>query len=249
MLRSVEYGDLDLITTFFTLLHGKVAALAKNAKKSRRRFGGSLELFSVVDIVYAHGKKKRGLPILSESTVVRHFENIRTNITKTAYASFWAEMVYMWAEEGQAHEDLFYLLVHALGLINEDKGKDDELNLLFIMRFLGMAGLSPNLSQCSTCKKSLKDMGKHRICFDHARGGIVCPNCGPAKKPGPLLSVGTIKQMLWLAKGDLATAKRIRLSADAISQGLELVEAFVPYHLGKEPKSLRFLKQLRSHQA
>ncbi len=245
MLRTIEYGDFDLITTFFTLQHGKVAALAKNARKSVRRFGGSLELFSLVDIVYAYGKKKGRLPILSESTVVSHFENIRGDITKTAFASFWAELAFMWTEDGQPQEELFNLLVHALGALHKGGSDDKQLNLLFALRFLEMSGLAPNLEHCSVCNTKAVDMVKQRICFDHARGGIVCPKCGPPKRSGPVLAMGTIKQLMWLINGDLATAGRVKLSQEALTLGRELVEGFVPFHLGREPKSLSFLRQLR----
>jgi hypothetical protein len=30
-----------------------------------------------------------------------------------------------------------------------------------------------------------------------------------------------------------------------LKEGLEFMEAFVPYHLGKEPRSLKFLRQIR----
>ena len=40
LLRRVDYADYDYVVTFFTPQRGKVAAIAKNAKKSKRRFGG-----------------------------------------------------------------------------------------------------------------------------------------------------------------------------------------------------------------
>ena len=52
LLRRVDYGDADLILTMFSEDRGKVSVIAKHAKKSRRRFAGILELFSVLDIQY-----------------------------------------------------------------------------------------------------------------------------------------------------------------------------------------------------
>jgi DNA repair protein RecO (recombination protein O) len=45
--------------------------------------------------------------------------------------------------------------------------------------------------------------------------------------------------------GALKKADRIRFSPIAVKEGSRLLEAFVPFHLGKEPKSLRFLRQIR----
>ncbi|MGD9260057.1 MAG: recombination protein O N-terminal domain-containing protein, partial [Desulfobacterales bacterium] len=66
LLRRLDYGDFDLITTFFTLEKGKVTLIAKSAKKSTKRFSGILELFSVLEIVGSTGKGK-GLPVLQEA--------------------------------------------------------------------------------------------------------------------------------------------------------------------------------------
>ncbi|ACL01756.1 DNA repair protein RecO [Desulfatibacillum aliphaticivorans] len=245
ILRSIEYGDFDLIVTFFTQAQGKRAALAKNARKSFKRFGGALELFSKVSIVYAHGKKKGGLPLLSESNLEQHFSNIRMDIHKTALASLWAETIYSWAEEEHAQEEIFQLLIRSLENLDNEKVDRDKVNILFLLRFLALAGLSPSLDQCVLCCRSLEDWGQGGICFDHARGGIVCPKCGVCLAPGPVLSVGAVKQLLWLNKGDLAAAGRMKLSREAMDRGRDLLESFLAYHLGKEPKSLRFLKDLR----
>ncbi|MCP4723082.1 MAG: DNA repair protein RecO, partial [Desulfobacteraceae bacterium] len=38
LLRKIEYGDHDYIITFLTRSRGKISVIAKNAKKSVRRF-------------------------------------------------------------------------------------------------------------------------------------------------------------------------------------------------------------------
>jgi DNA repair protein RecO (recombination protein O) len=88
-------------------------------------------------------------------------------------------------------------------------------------------------------------MKKNEVVFDLKKGGLVCERCVTGSLRQISLSKGTIKQLLWIEKGDLKRAKRIRFTPKASNEGLEFLEAFVPYHLGKEPKSLKFLKQIR----
>src|SRR5262249_33274729 len=52
VLRTRPYGELDLIATLLTETHGKVTGIAKAAKHSRRRFGGTLEPFVHVRAVF-----------------------------------------------------------------------------------------------------------------------------------------------------------------------------------------------------
>ena len=76
LLRRVEYGDYDLILTFLSLERGKITLFAKAAKKSTRRFGGILQLFSMLEIVGTASRGK-GLPVLQEAALEHPFSEIR----------------------------------------------------------------------------------------------------------------------------------------------------------------------------
>ena len=245
MLRRIEFGDYDIIITFFTLNQGKVSVIAKSAKKSTKRFSGILELFSALDIVYGSARGK-GLPVLQEAVLKQPFLKIRADIKKTAYASYWAEIINAWMEKSEKQPKLYYLLKYVLGELDFGNTPEAVLSILFQMRFLAISGHSPNLMQCSMCKTQLEEIKKGSIIFDLARGGLVCENCSQNISKRIVLSKGTIKQLLWIEKEDLTKAKRIRFAPQASNEGLEFLEAFVPYHLGKEPKSLKFLRQIRA---
>lgn len=46
ILRTYRYGEADRIVVFLTIDQGKKRGVAKNASKSRKRFGGALEPFT-----------------------------------------------------------------------------------------------------------------------------------------------------------------------------------------------------------
>lgn len=244
MLRRIEFGDYDLILTFFSYDKGKISLIAKSAKKSKKRFAGILELFSVLQVVYSHGRRK-GLPVLQEATLLKPFSSIRLDIRKTAYASYWAELIKEWMEEGQKNTELYLLLLHVLEELDHGNIPVDELSILFQMRFMLLSGHSPNFMKCSTCMLEIDRIKETSVFFDLSMGGIVCDNCASMLSRKLSLSKGTVKQLRWTETGDLSRAKRVRFTSRAVKEGLELLEAFVPYHLGKEPKSLKFLKQIR----
>ena len=244
LIRRLEYGDFDLILTFLTLKKGKITTIAKSAKRSTKRFSGLLELFYFLDIVVNLGKGK-GLPILSEASLRKPMEHIGTDIKKTAYASYWAELVNDWVEAGQRQNELYGVLAFVLMELNAGNIPEDVLSILFQMRFLSLSGLCPNLNQCSTCYSDVEDTARYTLAVDLAKGGLVCDSCATYISEEKCLSKGTIKQLKWLNEGDMRKATRIRFSKQAMQEGLSFLEAFVPYHLGKEPKSLRFLRQIR----
>ncbi|NCC94561.1 MAG: DNA repair protein RecO, partial [Opitutae bacterium] len=96
---------------------------------------------------------------------------------------------------------------------------------------------------CIGCRRGLDALGTTRLGFDPARGGLVCADCNVGQRLP--VSRGTLKQLTWIATGDLARAERMRFSAEALDQGERLMEAFVSFHLGREPRSLKFLRHLR----
>ena len=56
----------------------------------------------------------RGLPVLQEAELKQPYAGIRGNYRKTAYASYWAELINLWMEENVANPALFNLLAHVL---------------------------------------------------------------------------------------------------------------------------------------
>jgi len=244
MLRRTDFGDYDLILTFLSLSRGKISVIAKSAKKSTKRFSGVLELFSALEIVCREPRSK-GLPVLEEATLRQPFAGIRADIYKTAYASYWAELVQGWIEENEKQVGLYRLLEYVLRQLDGGNVPEAALSVLFQMRFMRLCGLSPNLINCSNCKAEISRAHKNNLAVDLARGGILCEHCAKGALHRMVLSKGTIKQLIWAESGNIATAGRIRFTPQALKEGQLFLEEFVPFHLGKKPRSLSFLKQLR----
>ena len=246
LLRRMDYGDFDVIITFFTLDRGKLTLIAKSAKKSTKRFAGILELFSVLELVAGSGRGK-GMPVLQEAVLKEPFSGIRADFKKTAYASYWAELIYNWMEDNYKQDALYHLFEHVLTELDTGQTTGAALNILFQMRFLTLSGHRPHLAACSQCHKELQQINQAKVLLDLQRGGLLCGNCSSLSASRISLSVGTIKQLMWVETGNLAKATRMKFSAPALKESTQFLEEFVCYHLGKQPRSLKFLRQIRSY--
>ena len=243
LLRRLDYGDFDLILTFLSLRRGKISLIAKSAKKSKKRFAGVLELFSLIDIVVSIGKR-RGLPVLQEAALKSPYSTIRNDIQKTAYASYWCELLNR-LEENHKQVQLYDLLKYVLSQLDSGTVTAAELSVLFQMRLLYLSGHRPNLRQCSRCLKNLEAVKTHQVVFDITKGAILCHDCTSGSGGRIRLSKGTIKHLIWFENGDLKKASRVRFGSQALKESIEMLEAFVPYILGLQPRSLKFLKEIR----
>ncbi len=245
ILKRVDYGEYDLILTLLTLEKGKISGIAKSAKKSIKRFGGILEIFAFLNVICSSGKQG-DLVVLQEADLINSFDNIRTDFNKTAYASFWSELVNVWAENYAKQERLYRLLYYVLEQIDSGFASAETLSILFQMRFATIAGICPNLVRCSSCQLSTDSVEEDNISFNFQKGGIVCRECAGSAGYRTSLSKGTIKQLLWINSGDLKKAGKISFTSAAVKEGLNFLEAFVTYNLGKEMQSLKILRQIRN---
>lgn len=259
LLRKIEYGDHDLIITFLTRDKGKISVMAKNAKKSVRRFSGAMDLFSVNHIQCAFPKKNRDAMINLCHTVLENgFSHIRYDVVNTAYASYWTEIVTQWLEEGKAQPDIFELLYMSLEMVDDGFIRTEVISLLFQIRFMRLSGFSPGLDRCDTCRTSLEGIDSARLWFDFKAGRVVCPTCRGSERcaqelAGPFggstrglwVSKGTLKQLSWINTVEMSRADRIRFSPIAIQEGETLLESFIPFHIGRNFNSLKFLHKMR----
>ncbi|MBT4027387.1 DNA repair protein RecO [Desulfobacula sp.] len=247
LLRKIEYGDHDFIISFLTESKGKISVIAKNAKKSIQRFSGALDLFSVNNIQCTFPKKKKdGLTILSRTDLENGFANIRYDVYKTAYASFWVEVMHFWLEENKQQSGLYNLLLFSLDALNQGSLSREVISLFFQIRFMSLSGFFPNIENCDKCKTPVDHIEQKKVWFDFAEGRIMCQNCIKKRsKYGMTVSKGTLKQINWIHTSDISRADRIKFSNLAIKEGEMLVEAFIPFYIGREFKSLQFLDRLR----
>jgi DNA repair protein RecO (recombination protein O) len=243
----MDYSEYDYILDLLTRDLGKITVIAKNAKKSKKRFAGVLELFACMEAVFAVSKTGRGMPLLKETVLTHPFAGIRGDVEKVAYASYWSEMINRWVVQGGIQKDLFPLFFHALTMLDADQAPNEAVSLLFQIRFMALAGMSPELGCCRVCRKPLDDIPGSRILFDVPMGGLICDACASTVRvSAPAgMSKSAVKQLLWLKEGNLRKAERIQLTPAAKKEGLEAMEMFVPFHLATEIRSLKILRCIR----
>ncbi len=185
------------------------------------------------------------MPVLQEATLTYPFTNIRGDINKTAYAGYWSEIISMWMMEGKKESALYHLLLSALKALDSKEISDTLLSLAFQIKFLSISGLTPNLDGCIQCEQPIDQATSPYFLFDARKGGLVCRKCAHRIPSGLPLSKGTIKLLAWLTRNTISHIQRIRYSPASIEEGQAFLETLIPSHLGKKPKSLTFLQNMR----
>src|SRR5499433_918290 len=97
ILRTYKLGESDRIVVFLTRDRGKKRGVAKNARRSRRRFGGALEPMTYGRVGYRE-RERRELVFLEYVEAVR--SPLRaTGIEALGYTEYFAELIDEWSPE------------------------------------------------------------------------------------------------------------------------------------------------------
>src|SRR5579862_9512675 len=115
ILRTYKLGESDRIVVFLTRDRGKKRGVAKNARQSRRRFGGGLEPLTLGRVGYME-RERRDLVSLHYVEPLRS-PLLAADKSALGYVSYFAELIDEWAPEADPNEALYRLgasLVEAL---------------------------------------------------------------------------------------------------------------------------------------
>jgi DNA repair protein RecO (recombination protein O) len=241
ILKKYDFGEADELVVFLSRELGWLRGIAKNAKKSRIRFGGHLEPLSVVDFVL-RPRKKDDLVWIDESQVIQGFLRIRSDIGKVAKALYFLELCSAFLPEDHPEPVLFDFILTFLESLETDVANSVRL-LLDEIRLLGLLGYAPRFDLCPACGKSL-ERGQEAF-FVAALGGACHRACVSPKETGAvLLSPNTLAILRRGLEVGNEAAGRLRLNRTGLQEIRQALSAFVRYQRGGEINSLRFLEQI-----
>jgi DNA repair protein RecO (recombination protein O) len=237
VLRAVDYGESDRIVALLTREHGKLSGFARGARASRRRFGGSLEPFTVVA---AELTERRGGDLWTLESVAprRVFAAIRGDLARIACAAHACEVARALVRDAEPHPEIFDLLVAYLVRLDEAPAEPSGLRAVEL-GILRAAGLAPRLDACARCGGALPLEGRLRL--DPADGGVLCGSCGPSSPRAPPLSAHAARELLRLQTEGPGAAP---LARDVGAEVRDALEAFVEHQVGHRLPSRKFLDEI-----
>jgi len=233
VLRTQKLGEADRIITLLTRRHGRVRAVAKGVRRTRSKFGATVEPFSHVDLQLYVG---RSLDIVNQAeSLTSYGDTLAGDYPRwTAGTAVLETAERLTAEEKEPSLRLFLLVIGALRALVEGE-KDPSLVLdAFLLRAMSVAGYAPALSECAGCGAP----GPHRA-FSVPAGGTVCSTCRPpgAASPSPA-SLALLSDLLtgnWDGAGVAEDRTR--------REGSGLVAAHLQWHLERGLRSLPLVER------
>jgi DNA repair protein RecO (recombination protein O) len=237
ILRTYKLNEADRIVVFLTRDRGKKRGVAKGARRLRSRFRGALEPLTRASVVYFE-KESRELVSLNDADPQRsplsafHPEAL-------TYVGYFAELIDQWAQDSDPNERLFRLGAAVLDALAEDV-PIEALARYFEYWLLRLQGVYPSVSACHRCAGPMGDGAR----LSPAARVLVCRHCAPAA--GALTLSPAALQFLRAAA--TLTPARIGEAGLTPAAGRELGavhRALIAWHLDREPRSARVLREMR----
>ncbi len=237
VLRVQKLGEADRIVTVLTRAHGRVRAVAKGVRRTRSRYGASVEPFSHVDLQLWQGRG--GLDTVTQAEGLRAYgERLVGDYPRyTAGTAVLETAERLTAEEREPALRLFLLVVGALRALTGTEVPLREPGLVldaFLLRAMTVAGYAPALHECARCGQP----GPHRA-FSVPAGGAVCPACRPAGAASP--APAALALLADLLQGSWEPAEASEPATRREASGL--VAAHLQWHLERGLRSLPLVER------
>lgn len=225
MIKAFDFQESGRIVLLLTGRRGKISLLAKGARRAESRFGAALDLLNLIEVVFYEG---RGLNLLKDASLIEPYSELKRDYHRLGAALQAARALGLLLREGQGEGRAFHLFAELLQELNEnEKPKLKLLQLGFKLKLIDSLGFGPELEQCTACRRVPAD--GERVWFSTQVGGVVCDSCKTSRdrKLSPPLLQGW-KAILRLPLGKLS---RLALPEGTTSQGEELLDKFISFHL------------------
>lgn len=182
LLRQADRGDDD---RWVSLLSpgGRIPALARHARGSKRRFGAALQPFVLIEA--ALRQRGGGLSFLESALALEHPLGPEPSLEQMSAGWLFLELAEQFCQQGQAQPAFFELVLGGLRRIGKGAEPLGAVRLSVLWGALDLEGWAPNLDVCARCGSPAPWAS---VALDADAGGLLCPRChaGPGCAPAVL---------------------------------------------------------------
>jgi len=178
LVRSVPFGETDLIVQLLTETDGRLSAMVRGGRKSKRRVGGALEPFHTLRVEL--DDRGRELSTLKEARLSK----VRAKIAANLDALDAAGTALRWARQlcppRTPEPGAWVTLNHLLDELDIGAAHPKVELAAAALRLLADVGYALDFERCVGCGKP-RPAGRPAY-VNASRGGIVCTQCGGAPR-------------------------------------------------------------------
>lgn len=239
VIRQVDFSETSRVVTWFTRDWGKIATMAKGAKRLKGPFEAAIDLLSHCRIVFLR-KVSDSLDLLTQADLVSKFQLVDRDLTRLYAGYYIAELLDRLFEDYDPHPELFDFTVESLERIgSQPEPKNESIRYeLFLLREIGHL---PRWDACIACERPLQNIGPYE--FWLAQGGLLCRSCQKSEHRRNPVDDDTLEILnrCSLIENSSSEEIEIKIEEKHRKQIRPILTAVVSDLLGQRPKLLRYI--------
>ncbi len=233
--KEVKYGDSGRIVTVITEDMGKISALTSKFKGGKGKYIPSLQLFSYSRLVLFKGSEK-GLYHINEADIIEPFKEIREDLMKIVYASYFGDIANRVTVENETDKEFLRLLLNIFYALSK-RDDLDKIKTVFEWKTATQEGYAPYLEDCSC--------GKSTAYLDLTKGVGLCKNCGEGLVGTVELNKDLIMAIQYICQADFSKMLSFDMPEGMLEYLNSVSEIYLQTQLDHKFKTLDYLKAMK----
>lgn len=239
VLRETQTKEADKILTVLTPEMGRLAVIARGARRKGSRIAASSELLAYSELVlYQRGNWY----YLDEASTITLFDGIRTDIELLSLASYFAEMTEAVSAEEVPSGEVVSLLLNSLYALDTLKKPQEQVKAAFELKLLALSGYEPLVEECAVCGNKTPT----QPVFDVQQGVLLCRECAGAAAGGMAkLDAGSLAAMRHVLRREQKLMLSFSLNGETAAHFSRVCEEFASTQLERRFRTLDFYKSVK----
>jgi DNA repair protein RecO (recombination protein O) len=238
IMRVRDFGESDLMVTFFTPNRGRMKGVAKGARRSRKRFVNCLDMFSLADLEYSI-RRKGDLCFIHSGRLLEGFPGLRNDFSAFSKASYMIELTEILFPWEIPDPNMFEIIKKSFGLLAEGKAVN-LIPVIFEVMAMSCGGYGINLEKCCICGRIYT--GEGIAVFKPEKGGIACMKCQPVTAVSPGMSPVTVHVMRLMQSKSPTIFDHLNVSDESVCEIKAVLKLHREYHLGRPIKTAGYVE-------
>jgi DNA repair protein RecO (recombination protein O) len=232
ILRSFPLGEADRLVSFLSRSEGRMRGVASGARRTKSRFGSTLELFSYVRIWY-YERETRELVRINQCELIESFLEVQRDYDVSLALALMSEVTEAVLGEHEVAEPNFRLLLLIARAIKA--GAKLPLALAYFAFWtVRLGGWMPALDRCSRCGAALTDRASI------AKSGLFCPSCTLGQRA---ISQEALQLARRMAGGKLEDLIKADFSAAALEEVKDHMLNLIEQYIEKKLKTRKMVAE------
>lgn len=149
VLRTLKYGDSQVIADMLTQTHGRLSFIQRIPKTARAGVRKQLlQPLSVLDLVFDY-RQNANLLRIKEASMAYPLSSIPLDAYKLSIAMFVAEFTHFATRSEQDNAPLFQYITNSIMWLDACRGAFSNFHIVYMMHLTRFVGFYPNLDNCA----------------------------------------------------------------------------------------------------